>query len=181
MRAPVQGRDTNPVAAAPRTPEDRRQDWRPSTRVLFAFDPWRGGFELSVEQRGHGGGCDDQNGDGTVRWRTVTGPGGTPVVCQAEHVARGAGSTAYILHASDAGIDVPRPLVRHVDGMVIARARRVPEGELVMVDLCGGLVAVAGVWAERAGRRRALHVSTLQVLTGPLPSVHIDVRIEDRR
>src|SRR5690349_19788662 len=124
MRTSVDRRTSNP-----RAPEN----WRPTTRVLFSFDPWRGGFALSVEQRGHPGGHDEQNEDGSVRWRTVTGPDGTPVVCHAEHAPRSAGTTAYVLHASDAGFEVSRPLVRHVDGEIIARAKRLPEGDLVIV------------------------------------------------
>lgn len=176
--AQVNGVDGKRAPTAPGAPKSRQQPWQPSTRASFGFDPWRGGFELAVERRGHLDGCQDGNQDGSVRWATLTGPAGTPVVRHVEHVAR-ARTTAYIIHASDAGVDVPHPLVRHVDESVIVRANRVPEGELVMVELCDGLVSVAGVWAEPVGRRPTLHVSTLTVHTGTLGPLHVDVRIED--
>jgi hypothetical protein len=178
MRAPVDDGDTDAAPLAPRVPEAERRPWKAPTRVTFAFDPWRGGFGLSVERPVHRGGYDEGE-DGPVRWRTAASRAGTPVVIHVEHVARGSGSTAYVVNKSDVGLDVPLPVVRLVDGMVIVRASKVPAGELVMVELCDGLVTVAGVWSERADTRSTLHVSTLKAHTGTLGSTRVDVRVEE--
>jgi hypothetical protein len=121
----------------------------------------------------------EEGEDGPVRWRTAASRTGDPVVIDVAHVARGARSTAYIVNKSDVGVDVPLPVVRTVDEMVIVKAGRVPAGELVIVELCDGLVTMAGVWAERAGTRPTLHVSTLKAHTGSLGSTRVEVRVED--
>jgi hypothetical protein len=178
MRAPVDGGDPDATPLAPCPPDTERRSWNAPTRVSFAFDPWRGGFALSVERPGYRGSYDEHE-NGPVRWRTAASRAGTPVVTHVEHVAGAARSTAYVVSKSEVGSPIPQPVVRTVDGMVVVRASRVPAGELVMVELCDGLVTVAGVWAERAGARPTLHVSTLRAHTGPLGSARFDVRVED--
>jgi hypothetical protein len=178
MRAPVDGGDPDATPLAPRPPDAERRSWNAPTRVSFAFDPWRGGFALSVERPGYRGGFDEHD-DGPVRWRTATSRAGDPVVVDVEHVAGAGRSTAYVVNKSDVGSAIPQPVVRTVDGMVIVRASPVPSGELVMIELCDGLVTVAGVWAEGAGTRPTLHVSTLKAHTGPLGAARIDVRVDD--
>jgi hypothetical protein len=178
MRAPVDGGDPDAPPLAPCTPDAERRSWNAPTRVSFTFDPWRGGFTLSVERPGYRGSYDDHE-DGPVRWRTAASRAGTPVVIHVEHVAGATRSTAYVVNRSEVGSVVRQPVVRAVDGMVVVKAGRVPPGELVMVELCDGLVTVAGVWAERAGTRPTLHVSTLKAHTGPLGAARIDVRVDD--